>query len=72
MADAEDTVEEVPDVDAGLRDHSRQLLPQLEFLPDDHHAAQVLQGRVPLRHRQGYTQSLTDEFLRPTAAQINK
>ena len=54
-ADDEDAVEKVSDVDAGVRDHRRQLLPQLEFLPDDHHAAQVLQGRFPLRHRQGHT-----------------
>ena len=51
--DPEDAVEKVSDVDAGLRHHRRQLLPQLEFLPDDHHPTQVLQGRVSLRHRQG-------------------
>ena len=53
MADAEDAVEGVSDVDACVRHHCCQLLPQLELLPDDHNAAQVLQGRFPLRHRQG-------------------
>jgi len=53
--DSEDSVEEVFDVDAGLRYHRRQLLPQLELLPDDHHSAEILQGRFSLRHRQGHT-----------------
>ena len=58
-ADPEDPVEEVPDVDAGLCDHRRQLLSQLEFLSDDYHSAEILQGCFSLRHRQGpYTHSV--------------
>lgn len=53
MAGAEDAVESVSDVVAGLRNHRRQLLPQLELLLDDHHAAEIFQGRVSFRHRTG-------------------
>ena len=56
--DAEDAVEEVSDVDAGVRDHRRQLLPQLEFLSDDYYSAKVLQGRFSLRHCQGQPDSI--------------
>ena len=42
MSDAEDAVEEVSDVDAGLCDYRRQLLSQLEFLSDDYHPAEIL------------------------------
>jgi len=46
--DAGDTVEKVSDFNACLCHYRRQLLPQLEFLSDDYHAAEVLQGRFSL------------------------
>jgi len=50
---AENTVESVSDVVAGLRHHRRQLLSQLELLSDDHHPAEILQRRFPFRHCTG-------------------
>ena len=54
---AEDAEETVLAIDASLCDHRRQLLPQLEFLSDDHHTAEILPGCFPLRHRKGMPHS---------------
>jgi len=72
MVDAEDAVEEVSDVDASLRHHRRQLLPQLEFLPDDHHPTEILQGRFSLRYRQGRSQNYKETNLTDNLATNTK
>jgi len=49
-------MEVLPDVNARLRHHSRQLLPQLELLSHAHHSAKVFPGRFSLRNSQGKRQ----------------
>jgi len=53
VVEAENSVEEVSQIDASLRHYCCQFLSQLELLPDDHISAEIFQRRISLRYSQG-------------------